>query len=356
MTVQVKDVILINGVSCCVISDNISLPGNDVINLNDIEYVYCSALAKRYHAKWEIKNGHLYLNWVSGASFEDNLVNSPIPANWFSGSINVSQGKVIDERNMGYFITYEGEFLISIENGAVISSNLKNNTTGIIEDVNVSIDRKKIKEYIESRKVTSLLHFTNVKNIPSIMTNGLLGMEELSSKNITVLSNDLYRYDAINNAICTSISFVNYKMFYKLRCDNPNEDWAVIKISPSVLWEKPCVFCSDNAANARVSSIPSAIRMDLPYLESMFCDEFDFIKRSDLKIPDFYTTNPQAEVMVLNGIEVDYIESINIDEASKVNNLDQFIEDNKPFRRLKPYYHNPSLFTYRTDFRFWQCN
>lgn len=352
MTAQIKDEILINGVSCSVISNNISLPdiSSNVISLSGIKLLYCSALVKGYVAKWEIKDGFLYLNSISG---KYNLSNPPVLADWFSGDIKVSQGKVINESLMGCILTYEGEIFISIKNGVVISSKLKNNITGVIEDVNISIDRSKIKEYIESRGVTSLLHFTNVKNIPSIMSNGLLGMKEIRNKNISVLNNDLYRYDAIDNSICTSISFVNYKMFYKLRCDNPNEDWAVIKISPSVLWEKPCVFCSDNAASAGISSIPPVIRMDLPYLESMFCDEFGFIKRSDLNIPDFYTTNPQAEVMVLNGIEVDYIESINIDVASKVNYLDKFIKDNEPFMSMKPYYHDPSFFTYRTDFAFW---
>lgn len=352
MTAQIKDVILINDVSCSVISNNISLPdvSSNVINLSGIKLEYCSALAKGYWAKWEIKDGFLYLNWISA---KYNLVSSPVLASWFSGDINVSQGKVIDESLMGCILTYEGEILISINNGVVTSSKLKNNITGSIDDVNISIDRSKIKEYIESRGVRSLLHFTNVKNIPSIMENGLLGMKDLGNKNISVLNNDLYRYDEIDNSICTSISFVNYKMFYKLRCENSDEDWAVIKISPSVLWEKPCIFCPDNAANADVSSIPPLMRMDLPYLESMFCDEYGFINRRELNIPDYYTTNPQAEVMVLNGIDVDYIESINVDAIFKVKNLEQIIIDNKPFRKMKPYYHNPCLFKYRSDFAFW---
>jgi len=340
MNGQVKDEILINGVSCSVISNNITIPKESCGIVNFVGgFENRFDLVKGYLAKWEIKDNSLHLNWISSSY---NLIVPQAKATWFSGEIIVSQ-----------FNLTTSVILISIDNGNVTSAKLKNTLTGYVSDVNISIDRGGIKQYVESRNVSSLFHFTNVKNIPSIMTNGLLGMNSLGRKGIETLNNDMYRLDAVDDSICLSISFVNYKMFYKLRCENPEEDWAVIEISPSVLWDKPCVFCSDNAASSGISSISPLVRMDLPSLESMFCDNFGFIKRSELNIPSSFTTNPQAEIMALNGVEVDYIKSINIDVASKVKSLDKIINDNQPFRELKGYFHNGSLFTYRTDFSFW---
>ncbi|WP_438451062.1 DarT ssDNA thymidine ADP-ribosyltransferase family protein, partial [Listeria monocytogenes] len=47
-------------------------------------------------------------------------------------------------------------------------------------------------------------------------------------------------------------------MFYRYRKQKGNEleEWVVVVIHPSVLWELPCAFCTTNAASNRVSNVP----------------------------------------------------------------------------------------------------
>ena len=52
--------------------------------------------------------------------------------------------------------------------------------------------------------------------------------------------NDEYRYDRRLDAICTSISFPNYKMFYHLISDSDSA-WAIIGINTNFIYQQKCV-------------------------------------------------------------------------------------------------------------------
>ena len=74
-----------------------------------------------------------------------------------------------------------------------------------------------IKNFLQERDIDELIHFTCVDNLESILSNGLLSLEDLYYNQIHYYYNDENRLEHKDNAICLSISFPNYKMFYKYR-------------------------------------------------------------------------------------------------------------------------------------------
>lgn len=183
-------------------------------------------------------------------------------------------------------------------------------------------EREKIIQICKERKIDSLLHFTNINNLESILTRGIIPVCLHETLKINSEKNDIVRRD--NHLECTSFSigFPNYKFFYSIRNNNKDKRFALIKIKSSILWEKYREFCIHNAADNRIISRDSLELSKASEFKSMF-EDIGSVKRSLLNIPDNYTTDPQAEVLVDGYIEVDYIEEIifnNYDDLNKFKN------------------------------------
>ncbi|MBH9718915.1 DUF4433 domain-containing protein [Burkholderia contaminans] len=162
-----------------------------------------------------------------------------------------------------------------------------------------------IQEFATERGIPYLLHFTRLSNLQSILTHGLVCRNSLDGTNVSGTVNDQHRLDG-TDAVCVSIGFPNYKMFFRCRREHQNEEWVVVAIQPKALWELRCAFCTTNAASSRVTSIPLAQRTGLPAFQAMYNDYDDKV-RADLNLKDFLPTNPQAEVLMLDGVPTTYI-------------------------------------------------
>ena len=101
-----------------------------------------------------------------------------------------------------------------------------------------------IKEFIQERGIVSLYHFTLIDNLDSILKYGLLSRDKLDENGIMYEYNDQQRLEERADAICVSISFPNYKMFYKCRSERKDKKWCVIELNPRVLYQKKCLFCN----------------------------------------------------------------------------------------------------------------
>lgn len=290
-----------------------------------------------YYATWKIITGKLYLSKLSGKFEIKN--NALVFAHWYSGEIRL---KYIHEYDDSDAI---GESYV-IKNGYVIS--VEKPPYNWRDEVN------EIRDYVLSRGITELLHFTRMSNLESIFEEGLQNREELEfplEGSRSTKFNDQLRLDNADGAVCLSISFPNYKMFYHLQKKYVDEDWVIISLDPSLLWKAECIFCLTNAASNSVNTIPKKDRLGLKSLKLMFDDIPNVIKREDLNIPEKYTTDPQAEVLV-GMVQNDYIKRIyfkdnetldrcSVEWGSLNLNLNELIEIDK------------SLFTYRTDYMFW---
>ena len=165
-----------------------------------------------------------------------------------------------------------------------------------------------IEEFVAQRGIKSLFHFTRLDNLRSILAHGLLIKSECALNGVEPVVNDQHRYDG-TGAISTTIGFPNYKMLYRLRCDNPEVNWVVLELKSSLLWRTKCAFSDTNAGDGSVYNTAISQRQGLPALQSMFAD-YKHVKRATLNIPDRYTTNPQAEVLLLEGASIEDCKNI----------------------------------------------
>lgn len=160
------------------------------------------------------------------------------------------------------------------------------------------------------RRITRLVHFSRVQNLSSILEKGLLSRDVLETwpREQQPPYNDSYRFDKQEGAVSLSISFPNYRMFYKYSM-NDRSDWVILLLDATLLWELDCAFCRENAASSRVTSVPLADRKQPEALMSMFADYYE-VRRHGLQLPDDYPTHPQAEVLVFDPIPPRYINEI----------------------------------------------
>lgn len=210
-----------------------------------------------------------------------------------------------------------------------------------------------IRRIAQARKIPRLVHFTQVDNVPGILTQGIVPVAGFCNIPADVRSkigiNDTERLDHQPNASSLSISFPNYKLFYKYRNEKKDAAWVVILLAPDILWELDCAFCVTNAADRRVSSVPLEQRRSASDFQKLFEDYEDqnrTVERSSLPIPDDFPTNPQAEVLVFGAIPSRYIRAICVQDGASVAGLQRLT--GVEVRAESTY------FNARDDYDYWQ--
>ena len=226
-----------------------------------------------------------------------------------------------------------------------------------VTEKNVELQKRsfQIQKFCEERDITTLVHFTRIENLRTILQEGLIGRSLLEAREQQFLWNDDDRSDGHTEANCLSISFPNYKMFWEIRKKKENAEgvsdsqWIVLLLDAKVLWELNCAFCQRNAAQRTVSKIPIAERKKPEALKGMF-EDFYNIKHQDLQIPQNYPTHPQAEVLVFDRIPTHYINAIHFGNATI---LEQWRSDYTGTCSDK-FLLNSKYFKYRPDYEVWR--
>jgi hypothetical protein len=173
--------------------------------------------------------------------------------------------------------------------------------------------RREIEETVIGLKVPLLAHFTRACNLESILEHGLRSIVKAQDAGIKPRVNDVVRLDGRPDAISLSIAFPNHKMFYSYRQKHPDEEWVVLLIDPAILWKKNCGFCQRNASDHRVRTLPLPSLMNASAFRGMFDPVEDLPTRQEQKLMDFDPTDPQAEVLVFETIEPQFIEGVAFD-------------------------------------------
>lgn len=214
-----------------------------------------------------------------------------------------------------------------------------------------------IRRIVETRGVKSLVHFTRLENLSSIVKYGLVpraDIQQISSLGVPVHFNDQYRWDGLLTASSLSVSFPNYQTFFRFRNDHASSKWSVVLFDPRVLWVKECAFCHTNAADSQIQQLPLSYRQSPEAFESLFTESYTqkngyTVSRSDLDIPGFYTTNPQAEVLIFGTIEPDYIQALCFDSQVDMKEWAQSHPSLSQLCRFVPEYFGP-----RSDYHHWR--
>jgi len=233
--------------------------------------------------------------------------------------------------------------------GRLFQENAANETTNrsITHPSGTNQDKKhndhakgEIKKRALKRRIMRLVHFTQSGNLPDISKHGLYSRRLLESKGIRFIPSDKERFDGRLDWVSISVSFPNYRMFYSKR-QNLEGKWAVLWIRPEVLWELDCGFYYTNAAKLRSSRYQTEDWCSCVAFEKMFGFT---MHRGD--IPDCYTTDPQAEVMVRDQIPLDFIQKvivINKREAEELKKITDIPVEVDSF-----------FFDGRRDYEYWQ--
>ena len=207
--------------------------------------------------------------------------------------------------------------------------------------------KKRILDYLKEREVTSLYHFTAFVNVPSICKRGLITRDKVEKLSVKWI-NDWKRLDG-TDGISLSISFPNYKMFYRFRDNKRNMKWVLFELDPRLILDNDCLFLYTNASNKvfrnGIDYYRNLENVKKMFAKTLYYDSKGSKERSN-KIPSWFTTDPQAEILALDDIPTKFIKRI-------------LFESDEDRRALYyPANYNlvlaPELFNRRDDYLNWQ--
>jgi hypothetical protein len=180
-------------------------------------------------------------------------------------------------------------------------------------------EREKIQSLALAKKIPFLVHFTRAENARSIVENGLLPVSSARERGLMPVVSDEMRLDGRLNGTSLSIAFPNGSLFYRFRNSNPGTDRVILAISNSVLWSKEVLFCCHNAADCRVSNVSSEKLSSADAFAAMFDEVEGLESRADQGLKGFDPTDVQAEALVMEPIEPEFIVgALFNDDAAKI--------------------------------------
>lgn len=205
-------------------------------------------------------------------------------------------------------LSSRGSFQSTIElRLQIIDEIMKSHEIGNYSNID---DRDIIKAICKERGIKELIHFTKIENLRSILDIGLNSKDyngEIAKRHNI---NDRERFDYRTHMISLSISYPNDKMFYKNRINDRSQEWAVLRLSPSILWELDCLFCPENAASSSISSANDNALSGSRALKKMFNKQI-----GNLRVCD--PTDSQAEILVNSHIPKKYIKSVVLEQETE---------------------------------------
>lgn len=201
---------------------------------------------------------------------------------------------------------------------------------------------------VADRQIRYLVHFTRAQNLDNIIKYGLIPVGRLRNTPIVFSNNDEYRIDGCEEANCLSIEFPNYKMFYSYRKQFPEIDWVVLGIRKEVLWEKDCAFCVENAASNTIRNTSLESRKGIEAFRRLYDDYPSGFLRRNLNIIQALPTHPQAEVLVFDNIEPEFIWGVAFQNLETQQRYAEIIPPNIN-SQVKP-----QLFMPRNDYENWR--
>ena len=212
-------------------------------------------------------------------------------------------------------------------------------------------DINDIKKVVSEFEIKTLIHFTHIDNLESILQHGLIGRKELGREKLPFKFQDKRRYDG-GEAICLSVSFPNWSLFYKFRKNESYNDdrftgeWVILFFFFDILSSYNVSFTSRNAAN---SSQPKNLSQ-VGHFREMFKERPDKPTRATMGLPKHFTTDPQAEILCHEKIDRDAIESVCFEGDSEK------IYAQKLFNKYPsiPFKTCPDYFDPRVDWTYWQ--
>lgn len=175
------------------------------------------------------------------------------------------------------------------------------------------------KEIIRDRGIKRLCHFTPVKNLESILQNGILCSEKVPSENRI----DEERFDGKINYVCTSVQYPNVYYLNNAiqRLEIPIQNWVILEIDPYIIDEET-LFSPSNAA----TKYGKYIKQGVEGFSGLFDESVpnrDGSRNRNSNWINNATTDIQAEVLIPEAVPVEAITGVVFHEE-----YDGYIPDN----------------------------
>ncbi|MEB0079402.1 DarT ssDNA thymidine ADP-ribosyltransferase family protein [Pseudomonas sp. CCI3.2] len=209
--------------------------------------------------------------------------------------------------------------------------------------------RRAIQAHSNARGLPYLLHFTRASNLPTVLQHGLYPIGRAREVGLVPQINDQLRLDGHKDSNSVSIGFPNSQMLYKYRMAEPLVDWVILVLHPSILWVKDCAFCKHNAADGRISCCPLPELMTPESLLGMFEEIDGCLPRAEQRLKTSDPTDVQAEVLVFDVIEPQYIVGVIYEKALVRDAHAHLLSDRKPYVHSN----NKGMFANRKYARTW---
>ena len=178
----------------------------------------------------------------------------------------------------------------------------------------------KILEIVHKRKIKKLIHFTNIKNLESILHMGICSRRYLWEYEIKFESNDPYRKDKKRDCSSFSIEYPNSSYLNSLKKKNPEKIFCMIildaeRLLPNIL-DKYYVYC--NAATTEASSFLDSEVLTRPkFFENMFYNSSISYLPGDV----------QAEILIKGIVPTEYIQEIHFSDSRDFDAFKAMCED-----------------------------
>jgi len=156
-----------------------------------------------------------------------------------------------------------------------------------------------IVDVIKERNITKLIHFTDIRNIESILEHGILPPSRLKERSIESHLNDANRFDNQMGGISVSIMQRNQYLLNSYNKRDPRK-WVEIEINPDIAATRNCLFYESNAANSKFQDVKEEYLRSAKAFKNIFANHVfsnhGVWTRENKK--DYEPTDLQAEIIV----------------------------------------------------------
>ena len=231
-----------------------------------------------------IKGVRLFSGKVKNIEETAELIKKEIEIN----RVNIEKRIKIARKKMGIDINHDPYpgWVLDNRRDEQITNNKRNNK---LEIINI----------LKNRNITKLIHFTDVRNMPSILEHGILPPKRLKEDGIEPHSNDPNRFDNQLEGISVSIMKRNQHVLKKFHNRDPRQ-WVEIEINPDVAVTKNCLFYQTNASNGKYKDVNEEYLRSSKAFASIFDEQVitkgKTYKRDNKK--SYEPTDEQAEIIV----------------------------------------------------------
>lgn len=164
--------------------------------------------------------------------------------------------------------------------------------------------------FLAVRNIARLFHFTSVKNLDSLVTYGFLGRDSLSQMNLPFVKSDGNREEPLIDGVCFSLSRPNIYMAAQ-KIQN-GQDLVLLELADlsAILTNYNFVTSPGNFGSQilkkKIENWPEEFVGGRGLMNLFESQEI----REKYSIPSYEPTDPQAEIIILEGLPWDFVERI----------------------------------------------